>query len=163
MILIIEMRRDFCSYLYWTQKGLKNGLFSLDLDGLEAFSSEPRVVVVGSIEAFAIDYTNYRLFFSNETIHSIISIYLDGTDPVNVRTNTQNPDFSSVTGLAYDHLNYTFYWTDGTRLMMEAYDVVHDLYHHNPMLGEGQFGAVEVWGSGAQPIPGNRIIFSTRL
>lgn len=71
---VIDMHVDPCNgYLYWTQKGLKNGLFSLDLDGLEAFSSEPRVVVVGSIEAFAIDYTNYRLFFleRNDPFHHL--------------------------------------------------------------------------------------------
>lgn len=39
--------------------------------------------------------------------------------------------------------------------MMEAYDNDNDLYHHSQMPDDARhFGAVEVWGTVAQPIPG---------
>lgn len=153
------------SYLYWTQRGGRtgggggggalNGLYCLDLDRLKAFDCEAEAVALGNLSAFAVDYLNYRLFYPNETMHTMSSVYLDGSDPVNIRTNTQNPDFSLVSGLAYNAINSTFFWTNGEKLMMEEYDSDHMIYHHNQMFIDGDhFGGVGLWGPGPQPIPG---------
>ena len=58
------------------------------------------------LHSFAVDYQNYRLYFPNETKNTMLSIYLDGSDVVDIRPNVQSPDFIEI---CLHNLTYNIY------------------------------------------------------
>ena len=90
-----------CSYLFWVQQG--RGVHRIDLADfkLPRQRAVERILTLDLVSSIAIDYTHYRLFFPNESSNTMMSSALDGTDVIDIRHDTQNPDFITVKSLAY--------------------------------------------------------------
>ena len=110
------------------------------------------------LHSFAVDYQNYRLYFPNETKNTMLSIYLDGSDVVDIRPNVQSPDFIEVKSLVYHE--GLFYWTNGKKMMAEEYAQRERQYHHNEMLlFNDPYSGLNIWHPLAQRLPGQSTLY----
>lgn len=81
------------------------------------------------MSAFTVDHMSFRLLVPNHTLNTVMSMSLDGRESVNIRENTQKPQFEYVVSLAM--ANKLFYWTNGKEVFNEGYHSGHNLYFHN--------------------------------
>ena len=98
MFLMWEPDVSF-SYLFWVQQG--RGVHRVDLADfkLPRERAVQRILTLDLVSSIAIDYLRYRMFFPNESSNTMMSSALDGTDVIDIRHNTQNPDFINVKSL----------------------------------------------------------------
>ncbi|XP_064629628.1 proto-oncogene tyrosine-protein kinase ROS-like isoform X2 [Lineus longissimus] len=140
-------------YLYWTQFG--QGLFRMDLNDIGKKGSRPsqyRIIRQDMLYTLFIDHQNYRLYFPNSTMNTIMSSSLDGTDLTDIRPNMQRPYFLLVKSLLY--FDKLFYWTNGEYFSKEEFDPRNDVYHHNKMFFlERHFLGLNLFHPSAQPKP----------
>jgi proto-oncogene tyrosine-protein kinase ROS len=143
----------FSRYLYWTQFG--QGLFRMDLNDIGKKGSRPsqyRIIRQDTLYTLFIDHQNYRLYFPNSTMNTIMSSSLDGTDLTNIRPNMQRPYFLLVKSLLY--FDKLFYWTNGEYFSKEEFDPRNNVYHHNKMFFlERHFLGLNLFHPSAQPKP----------
>jgi len=100
--MFLTWERDVSfSYLFWVQQG--HGVHRVDLAEfkLPRERAIQRILTLDLVSSIAIDYLRYRMFFPNESSNTMMSSALDGTDIIDIRHNTQNPDFINVKSLTY--------------------------------------------------------------
>ena len=146
-------------YLFWVLQGQDKGVYRLDLSMIGSVQlaavdvQSLRIVHMNPLSSLTVDCVNYRIFFPNESHNTMMSTYMDGSDLINVRTNTQSPDFLVISSLAvYDG---SFYWANKkNKVLMEEYDPIRKVYHHNEMMMRANsFTGFNIWHSSAQPCP----------
>ncbi len=111
------------------------------------------LVSTSSLHTLTIDCVNYRIFFPNESANTMMSVDMDGSDLLDVRTNAHSPDFVMMSSVA-QHRG-VFYWANRQgKVLMEEYDPERRVYHHNEMMFRGNsFAGLNIWHSLAQPTP----------
>ncbi len=83
-----------------------------------------------------------------------MSAYLDGSDLLDIRQNTQTADFLTVKSLTfYDEV---FYWTTGSEVFSEEYVAEENqFYQHSvPVCDANSVVGLNIWHPSAQPVPG---------
>lgn len=145
-----------CRYLFWVEEGEESGIYRMDLSTYSRPLTDARptlLVSMNSLHTLTIDCINYRIFFPNNSANTMMSIDMDGSDLLDVRTNAHSPDFVMMSSVA--QYRGVFYWANKHgKVLMEEYDPERRVYHHNEMMFRGNsFTGLNIWHSVSQPTP----------
>ncbi|XP_014482097.1 PREDICTED: proto-oncogene tyrosine-protein kinase ROS isoform X2 [Dinoponera quadriceps] len=141
-------------YLFWIIEGK---LYRLDLadisNGVKHEIKPSFIYGDSSMSVFTVDHMSFRLLIPNHTLNTVMSMSLDGRESVNIRANTQKPQFNHVVSLAM--ANKLFYWTNGQEILTEGYHSGQNRYFHNayPARLDGSIISVNVLMNASQPVP----------
>ncbi|CAI9740160.1 proto-oncogene tyrosine-protein kinase ROS-like isoform X2, partial [Octopus vulgaris] len=140
-------------FLYYTQSGPNNGIFRVDLGDIESGKNVPPLQIVkNKQDSFTIDFENIQLYFPNSSLNTIMSTFLDGKGPSNIRQNVVKANFNNIKSIVF--FNGSFIWTDGQKVLKEVYDQHGGKYHYNTIhFKESSFSGFNMFHSSAQPMP----------
>uniref|UniRef100_A0A0L8G0C2 Fibronectin type-III domain-containing protein n=1 Tax=Octopus bimaculoides TaxID=37653 RepID=A0A0L8G0C2_OCTBM len=140
-------------FLYYTQSGQNNGIFRVDLGDIESGKNVPPLQIVkNKQDSFTIDFENIQLYFPNSSLNTIMSTFLDGEGPSNIRKNVMKANFNNIKSIVF--FNGSFIWTDGQKVLKEVYDQHGGKYHYNTIhFKESSFSGFNMFHSSAQPMP----------
>ena len=70
------------SYLYYALRGEDRGLYRVDLDTIHPSGGAKviHIVNIDDLSAFVVDFDNVQLYFPNNSMDTIMSCFLDGSD-----------------------------------------------------------------------------------
>ena len=111
------------SYLYWGQAGDYPGLYRTDLASLPAsFADKSSYLTlepfIDDVTAFTLGYTDYRIYVPDESLNTMMSYALDGSDPKNLRSgHIENRDYLQIRSMV------CLYW------VMFLYQIVKNAYN----------------------------------
>ena len=123
-------------YLYWLSISDANiaSLYRVDLaliaNDVIACNYANLIFQESSVNTFAVDFINYRIYVPISREASIFSITIDGNDRTNVRHNSQRSDqLENIENLVvHDNL---FYFTKGSEVFREEFESDSGKYHHS--------------------------------
>lgn len=144
-----------CSYLFYALNGEDKGLYRVDLDSIHQ-SAKPKskhIVTISDLSAFMVDFDNVQLYFPNNSMDTIMSCFLDGSDVKDFRPKVVARAYHGITSMAY--YNRSFFWTDGQNTWGEEYDPGFSQYRHNNLLlFDPPYSGFHLYHPKAQPTPG---------
>ncbi|KAK3578565.1 hypothetical protein CHS0354_025280 [Potamilus streckersoni] len=141
-------------YLYIVLTGEKKGLFRIDLADISPTTlPTPQQLISVDLLTLNIDFNNLQLLFPNHSQNTIMSSFLDGTGISNMRSmRVVKPNFLDIVSMVWH--DEKFFWTNGTKVFREDYDVGNRTYYHNPLLFfEKHYRGFNLYHSTSQPSP----------
>lgn len=100
-----------------------------------------------------VDFDNVQLYFPNNSMDTIMSCFLDGSDVKDFRPKVVARAYHGITSMAY--YNRSFFWTDGQNTWGEEYDPGFSQYRHNNLLlFDPPYSGFHLYHPKAQPTPG---------
>lgn len=150
-------------YLFFTlnDQQKRGGLYRVDLSKLTGKPIAPQdtevelVIREPTIGLFAIDYTNFRVYYPKiaRGVSTVIAAYLDGKYLYDIREEKiETSHFYNFKSIA--HYNNEFYWTNGTNLYREEHNPATDKYHHNEFGQDvNPYVSIRMFHPSVQPYP----------
>ncbi|XP_076317469.1 proto-oncogene tyrosine-protein kinase ROS-like isoform X2 [Tachypleus tridentatus] len=146
-------------FLFWAwEEDSETRLYSLDLGRISSDSvpaDSGHVIMKGtSLTTFAVDHKNFQLLVPVPEKNTVFTVTMDGADQLDVRSNSQQPDFTQVKSLVT--YNRFFYWIKQDKVFKEEYHSSEDKYFHITFKLDKtvkEFLGVKILHSDYQPLP----------
>lgn len=150
---------SYHGFLYWINLvGDVANLHKVDLTLLENghvwLKDTQKIFTSSTFVSFTIDYINFRIMVPKPRNNTVSSLSLDGTDEIDIRKNSQNPQFTNVKSLIL--YNNLFIWESGDKVFGEEYTPQRDKYYANDIYflkHKGPFSNLNLFHPYIQPYP----------